>query len=659
MSMLARLANTGGGTKTYVDDVFSTWLYTGTGAAQTITNGIDLSGKGGMVWIKNRTRATSGHVLFDTNRTSTYFLTPSGHEGYLTSTAAQQWNGSDLSFTNSGFSVGTDTANSATNYYIQPYVSWTFRKAAKFFDVVTYTGNGLNDRTLAHALGSAPGMVVVKATSTSGDWWCWHRSLGSFEYLKLNSTNAAASAIGAPSPIFGDASNFYVHQADPGLESTYPYWTLNASGVTYVAYLFAHDTATDGIIQCGSFTTDGSGNATVNLGWEPQFVIAKARSAVAEWKMLDTMRGWSATTASNALLRPNTSAAELAGQSDIGFPTATGIDVKGLSASTTYIYLAIRRPNKPPTTGTQVYNAIARTGTAAAATVTGAGFAPDLVIAQSRSISAGDVFYDRLRGQTKSLFSYNTATELSASDGITSFNIDGISLGADSVGQINQSGVAYINWLYRRAPGVFDVVCTSDASSSTPHNLGVAPELIIGKTRNINSGWGSYVYNGVSRLGGPGINSSAVPVSVAAGSNVNTSTTFNAYYIFDSAGNSISSVSYPTGNFVYYLFATSPGISKVFSYTGNGTSQTINCGFTTGARFVLIKRTDSTGDWYVWDTARGIIAANDPHLSLNTTAAEVTTNDSIDTDSTGFVVNQLAATNINVTSATYIGLAFA
>jgi hypothetical protein len=78
-----------------------------------------------------------------------------------------------------------------------------------------------------------------------------------------------------------------------------------------------------------------------------------------------------------------------------------------------------------------------------------------------------------------------------------------------------------------------------------------------------------------------------------------------------------------------------------------------------GARFVMIKRTDSTGDWYVWDTARGIVAGNDPHLSLNTTAAEVASNDTIDPDSSGFVVNQVAATNVNVSSATYIYLAIA
>jgi hypothetical protein len=111
--------------------------------------------------------------------------------------------------------------------------------------------------------------------------------------------------------------------------------------------------------------------------------------------------------------------------------------------------------------------------------------------------------------------------------------------------------------------------------------------------------------------------------------------------------------------YVAYLFASCPGVSKVGSYTGNGSSQTIDCGFAAGARFVLIKRTNAAGDWYVWDTARGIVSGNDPHLSLNTTAAEVTTNDTIDPASSGFIVNQVSATNVNVSSATYIYLAIA
>ena len=111
--------------------------------------------------------------------------------------------------------------------------------------------------------------------------------------------------------------------------------------------------------------------------------------------------------------------------------------------------------------------------------------------------------------------------------------------------------------------------------------------------------------------------------------------------------------------YVAYLFATCAGVSKVGSYTGTGTTLQVNCGFTGGARFVLIKRTDSTGDWYVWDSARGIVAGNDPYLLLNSTAAEVTTTDWVDTYSAGFELSNAAGNNVNINAATFIFLAIA
>jgi hypothetical protein len=111
--------------------------------------------------------------------------------------------------------------------------------------------------------------------------------------------------------------------------------------------------------------------------------------------------------------------------------------------------------------------------------------------------------------------------------------------------------------------------------------------------------------------------------------------------------------------YVAYLFATCPGVSKVGSYTGTGTTQTINCGFTGGARFVLIKRTDDIGDWYVWDSARGIVAGNDPYLLLNSTAAEVTSTDYVDTFAAGFELTATAPAAINASGGSYIFLAIA
>jgi hypothetical protein len=111
--------------------------------------------------------------------------------------------------------------------------------------------------------------------------------------------------------------------------------------------------------------------------------------------------------------------------------------------------------------------------------------------------------------------------------------------------------------------------------------------------------------------------------------------------------------------YVAYLFATCAGVSKCGSYTGTGAAQTINCGFTAGSRFVMIKRTDSTGDWYVWDSARGIIPANDPYLLLNSTAAETTGTDYVDTTNVGFDITSTAPAAINANGGTFIFLAIA
>jgi hypothetical protein len=187
------------------------------------------------------------------------------------------------------------------------------------------------------------------------------------------------------------------------------------------------------------------------------------------------------------------------------------------------------------------------------------------------------------------------------------------------------------------------------------HNLAAVPELMIVKRRNDVTNW--HVWNPTIFA----IDSGYITLLNSTVSVSNSGTSFNSTAptstVFSVGTNTSTNAS--GGTYVAYLFASCPGVSKVGTYTGNGSSQTINCGFTGGARFVLLKRISAGSDWYVWDSARGIVAGNDPHLSLNTTAAEVTTDDSVDTDSTGFVVNQLSATDMNVNTATYIFLAIA
>lgn len=622
----AKLLAGGGAEATYVDDVFSAYTYTGNGSTQTITNGIDLSGQGGMVWSKRRD-AAQNHGIFDT-------VNGVGVSLNSISTAAHLATSPDItSFNSDGVTYGAP-GTYIYNFNGGSYVNWTFRKAPKFFDVVTWTGNGAN-RTIAHSLGQEVGMILVKRTDTTSAWQVYHRSLSNVQYLVLNTTAAQAS----------DATRWNSTTATTSVFSLGTEAAVNASGGTYVAYLFAHDTGTDGIVQCGTWT----GAANVNLGWEPQYVLIKSTSAIEDWYINDTSRGLTITSPSDPSLRANSSVAESTGVQIK--PNATGFTTANLT--NTYIYMAIRRPNKPPTVGTQVYNAIARTGTGAAATVTGVGFAPDLVVDAGRSAGYPHFWWDRLRGANKSLDNSLTNSEASPTASLNSFDQKGVTVGSDTVQYINHTGISYINHFFKRAPGVFDVVCyTGNGGTNTQsHNLGAIPELMILKGRSTPSDWGVYV-GSISqmyyKLTLQTTDAAAVNNSLFSAAPTASSFTLNTTNLNNNAG-----------TYVAYLFATKAGISKVFSYTGNGSSQTINCGFTTGARFVLIKRTDIAGDWYVWDTVRGIIAGNDPHLSLNTTAAEVTTDDSVDSDTTGFIVNQLAATNINVTSATYIGLAFA
>lgn len=615
--------------KLFVEDVFSTWLYTGTGAAQTITNGIDLAGKGGLVWTKSRSSSIYNNTLVDTARGGNVYVSSNTTNANISGT----W----LTFNSDGYGVAT--TNNYWNANGGNYASWTFREAPKFFDVVTYTGTGAN-RTIAHNLGVAPGCILVKRTDTTADWQVYHRSNANTEYMVLNTTAAKATGTTRWNSTTPTATEFTV-----GTDAT-----VNASGGTYVAYLFAHDTTSDGVIQCGSFTATNGSSSTVNLGWEPQWLMMKISSSSGDdWKIFDNMRGLNAPTQNAALLKPNTSEQEYAGAFPV-YATSTGFTTGTSLPNATFVYIAIRRgPMKTPTLGTSVFSPVTQSG---GGTIT-TNFPVDLILTAQNTLTGDKYSFDRLRGSVSSSSRYlvtnKTDAEVSVGAG---FGLDN-NVGYRDNGIFSPSYPA-IYWNFRRAPGFFDEVCYTGtgAAGTITHNLGVVPELMIVKSRNLAGGYWAVYANALGNSKTLYLNLADAPYTSSEWNN--TSPTSTVYSV--SGNGNVNGGGY---TYVAYLFASCPGVSKVGSYTGNGSSQTINCGFAAGARFVMIKRTNATGDWYVWDTARGIVAGNDPHLSLNTTAAEVTTDDTIDTDSSGFVVNQVAATNVNVSSATYIYLAIA
>jgi hypothetical protein len=650
----------GGAPVVYVEDVFSTYLYTGNGTSQTITNNIDLSTKGGMVWFKCRSNPTN-HLIFDTVRGRASAISPTTTAGAGASSASNE----DLvSFNATGFSLGIP-ANYDLNTSSRTYASWTFRKQPKFFDIVTWTGNGVIGRTISHNLGSVPGCIIVKKTTQAGDWPVYHAGLGATKAMILNLTDSVYTW----SVWDNTAPTSTVFSLNDASE-------VNGAGQTYVAYLFAHNAGgfglagTDNVISCGSFTTDGSGNASVNLGYEPQWVMYKRTDSATggNWNIYDTMRGWSQTQWKG--LFPNTSGAEgnSTTSANDGFrPTATGFDAIATSSplyfNATYIYIAIRRgPMKVPTVGTSVFSPVFRQGTSTVVQVA-SGFVTDLGITQSTQngySTGGAVFYDRLRGCTSFLSPSGSSAESTYTTLVQGFDTQsGVIMAADTsrawtnfLGAYpNDNYEFYANWFFKRAPGFMDVVCYTGNGGSpqvVTHNLTVVPEMIIVKARSIGYQWIAY-HSGLGTGSYIQVDSTAASVAYAAFPAVST-TTFSA----NSSYNRASGETY-----VAYLFATCAGVSKVGSYTGTGTTLQINCGFTAGARWVMIKRTDSTGNWFVWDSARGIVAGNDPYLVLNTTDAQVTNTDYIDTYNAGFEISSTAPAAINASAGTFIFLAIA
>ncbi|HJV73182.1 MAG TPA: hypothetical protein VJ654_03085, partial [Noviherbaspirillum sp.] len=273
-------------TPLYVDDVFSTYLYTGNGSTQTITNGIDLAGKGGVVWLKTRSQV-GPNQLIDTVRGLGKYL--------ITDTTAAQASASltylITAFNSSGFSLGLN--NSGENASGVVNASYTFRKAAKFFDVVTWTGDGAGSKLVNHALGGTIGWSLIKRTDSSGDWAVYAlNASGNHAYWISAGAGLSTSSAATNSNASFLSSYFTSTTIDVGSISGSGTMALNMSGATYVAYLFAHDPdTTNGIIQCGSYTGNGSTTGpTINLGWEPQFLLIKNAGGIGSWQMVDTMR---------------------------------------------------------------------------------------------------------------------------------------------------------------------------------------------------------------------------------------------------------------------------------------------------------------------------------------------------------------------------------
>jgi len=654
--LIQAAAGNAGGEPVYVEDVFSTYVYEGTGSALDITNNIDLDGEGGLVWIKNRPN-TSNHALFDTERGAEKLL-------FSDDSAAEQDRTADNdslgAFNSDGFSLQASSGN-RTNESGSDFVSWSFRKQAGFFDVVTWTGDGTSNRQITHNLGSVPGCIIVKRLNSTANWAVWHRGFNSAStnggaFLNLSNAFGNEALFSNNSSAFSDS--YFLVSSSANRET-------NGYLDTYVAYVFAHDDQSFGdnsdesIIKCGSYTGIGNNPQEINLGWEAQFVLIKSSSHADSWDMFDVMRGMT-VGGNDESIDANRSSPSVT-DTDFLEPYANGFRLTSGSVATNYsgrnyIYIAIRRPMKTPESGTEVFAPKTRSGSGAIVT-TGAGFTPDVFYNFDRTYGGSNGLFDRLRGRgiLQTMFTaVENATSPAIYDLVGFDTMDGVELGGAYNINMTGSGRNFVDYYFKRATGFFDVVAyTGDGSGakSFNHNLGVIPELMIVKGRNYSDSW--YVY--VGSLGSSNrLKLESTVASGSAGTLWNSTSPTATQFTVGSGLNASSETN------IVYLFATLAGVSKVGSYTGTGTTNNIDCGFSSSARFVVVKRTSSTGDWYVWDSARGITTGLDPFLKLNTSDAEgIPGSNIIEPYSSGFTLTSNAGTAINGSGSSFIFLAIA
>jgi len=617
-----------------VDEVFSTYVYKG--FSGNLSNGIDLAGEGGMVWFKHRDSYTQ-HVFYDTERGQ-----PSAYP-YLECpyTRGEQNDGNVglTSFNADGFGFlgGTQTNSNGTN---ENYVSWTFRKAPKFFDIVTYTGNGSGDsRTISHNLGSTPGMMIVKRTNGTGDWYVYHRGLNisgaapEDQFLLLNTNQSSGNTPYAWDDTAPTATDFTVKTV-----------ISNVNGAEYVAYLFAHNDGDgefgpDGdadIIKCGGYTGAGSAGVSIDLGFEPQWLLIKKTNGGSFWVLYDTMRGLP-VGANGQAIKPSATNPEAPGQ-EIDL-TATGFDlfdgndqVNGSGDS--YIYMAIRRgPMAVPESATDVFGMDVSNGSGPPYFTS--GFPVDFAF--KRRTDTGDAWDTSARLMGDKYIELNSFVD---QETLSLFEWD------YQNGWFGYSGNNTQSWMWKRAPGYFDTVsylADGVQGSAFNHNLGVVPEMMWIKKLTGNQNW--YVYH--KDIGNDkylSLNTNLVPTSNTL--YLNSTTPDDTTFTVGNVANNASQ------QYINMLFATVPGVSKVGSYTGNGSSsRTIDCGFSNGARFFFIKDTTQAGSWWTFDTERGLGFYMD--LSSADTKSEAAS--LVSANSSGFAVTL----SFNFSNHTYIFYAVA
>jgi len=370
-----------------------------------------------------------------------------------------------------------------------------------------------------------------------------------------------------------------------------------------------------GIIKCGKWT-QGSGMFTAYLGWEPQWIIHKRADGAGDWQLKDTMRGWGETGFKRGL-RSNTTDAEESSLTDKSTPTATGFTFDPwYSDGEEVIFMCIRMPDgyvgKPAEAGTDVF---AMDGTYNGSGVFPqftSGFPVDMSLSRNPTGSGTwDTWHMGARLlQGKYQLSSSNAAWATGGNFQYDYN-DGIFIGGWD---------GYMSWMWKRHAG-FDVVCYEGdgvAGRQIRHSLNKTVEMMWVKMRSDTDSWQVY-HKGLNGGSNPEDYNLRLDQNIAEQSS---SVLWNGVAPTSThiTLGSDDGVNGSNETYIAMLFSSISGISKCGYYDGTDTTQTITTGFS--PRFVILKRVNTTGSWFVLDTTRGWSSGNDKFLLLNSTAAQ-------------------------------------
>jgi len=265
---------------------FNTKLYTGNGSASRNITGVGFQPD--LLWIKNR-NATQSHFLFDAIRGVSKAIQSNTTAAESTQASTQ------TAFLSDGFTVGNDAASNGNGNGI---ASWNWKTGTSFsnsagangasiastgsvntaagFSIISYTGSGSN-ATVAHGLGVAPKMIIVKNRQGSNSWRVAHDSIGWNKSLFLDNTNSAQTE--AYFQNTAPTSQVFYIGTDGG---------TNGNNNNIIAYCFAD---VQGYSKFGSYKGNGNADGTfIYTGFKPAFIILKKTSAAGSWYMYDNKR---------------------------------------------------------------------------------------------------------------------------------------------------------------------------------------------------------------------------------------------------------------------------------------------------------------------------------------------------------------------------------